>query len=461
MSKDSPDLIERMILPAKGHSPLVLRSNHLLRRAITSKLSKDIAIFEKGKIGITYSSISGRSDIVGRRDNYKLYRKIYEQVGVVANAIKNTSDFAIQAGYEIECSDKAKKVVMDFIRKFNFDLFLVNIMTQMQIYGNAYLELTWDGTIEKMKFLPVESIFITRNDEGDITGYVQISPTTKKEINFKLDEIAHFPWNVVGTSYYGISDIKPNLGTIRRLLNWHEDLGEILHNYAAPILHHKVGTNELPADQSTLDDYKGELEQREVGEDIITTSAFEIVPISSQQKMMQPDGMVKNLENQLIAGLRVPEIFVRGGETSNKATADIEMQAFERKVKALQEAVSRIVEDKILNPLSGEEVKLTWNSINVEGELNRTQRLNTLVMTGIPISVALRMVGWGSWVNDIKTEVSNEPAQQDKDKQDKDNTESKIRTLIAGGIDRKTAEERVNKGLDQYKDEYLSRKLLK
>jgi hypothetical protein len=125
--------------------------------------------------------------------------------------------------------------------------------------------------------------------------------------------------------------------------------------------------------------------------------------------MVQPDGMIKLLENQLIAGLRVPDLFIRGGESSNKATADVMLQAFDRKVKAIRNAVSAMVEEYIFKKIAPtSDVTISWNELSVESEHTKAEQLTWLVQAGTPLKVALDMCGWGSWVNDVEEEQKKE-----------------------------------------------------
>ena len=373
-------------------------------RNYTSDLQEKLILHEKGQL-LTQPEqqvLTLYGDIIPHGNiNWKLYQDIYERVPIVANAVNNTANFALQAGFELDASKHSKDKILSFFDKHNFELIMLNIFKQMQIYGNSYLE------VKGMKLLPPHTMYVEvekggRND-GVLKGYKQIvNIAAHKVIPFRKDEIVHFKWNDTTNPFYGMSDLRPILGTLTRYMNWSDDLGHILHRFAQPFLWHSLGTEETPATRAQIDDYISSLQNRPVGEDWVTTSAVEIEAVGTRQKMMQVDGLVKSVENQLIGGLQIPALFMRGGESTNKATADVELQVFDRKVKALQTVVAMQIEDYLLPKIADGKVKIVWNEFSAEGELTRAQRLQLLTASGVRIDIALQMVGLGTWTDDVK-----------------------------------------------------------
>jgi len=388
-----------------------------------SEFSKKLGIYEsKGKVsGISSFSFTDNENekTIRHPDSaWSLYKDVYERVPVAKNSIDHTADFGVQSGYQLEGPESSKKKIEDFIDKFNFDLIIIDILKQMQIYGNSYLELgKKGGKITSLKLLPPEQMHVVvvsgdKND-GELKGYKQVIKGGAESIDFSMDEIAHFKWNTATSPFYGVSDLKASIATITRLLNFQEDIGEIIHRYGNPIIHWLLGTEETPANADQVAAFKAMLDDRDTGEDVITSFGVAHNVISANLKITQPDGMLKHLENQLIAGLRVPEIFIRGGETSNKATADVEMQAFDRRVKSLRNAFARIAEDKIFKQIAPtSEVKIAWNEMSVETEATKADMLHKLVQATIPPKLALDMVGWGAWINEFEKEMKENPPLQ-------------------------------------------------
>jgi len=358
--------------------------------------------------------------------NWKLYKDIYEKVGIIKNCIDNTADFALQSSYELEGPESGRKKIEKFKKTVNFDLILHNILKQMQIYGNCFMEISRETVFDEdkwsLKILPPEQMRVVvykgEGRDGQIKGFRQIPLMGNKPIEFTTDEVVHFKWNTATSMFYGVSDLKAVCGTLTSFLNFQEDIGEIIHRYAAPIIHWLLGTEETPATAAEISEFIALLNDRDVGQDMVTSSNVKANPIVNNLRMVQPDGMIKLLENQLIAGLRVPEFFIRGGESSNKATADVMLQAFDRKVKAIRQAVGTMVEDSIFKKIAPtSDVTLSWNELSVESEHTKAEEFMWLVQAGVPIKVALDMCGWGSWINDVEeamkdSSLSTQPPSQ-------------------------------------------------
>jgi hypothetical protein len=100
--------------------------------------------------------------------------------------------------------------------------------------------------------------------------------------------------------------------------------------------------------------------------------------------------------------MQVPEIFIRGGETSNKATADVELQAFDRRVKAIRSIASMYVEDYIFPKVTSGKVKIAWNEPSFETEAKKAEMLANMSKAGMPLEVGMKIAGWAAFLNDLK-----------------------------------------------------------
>ena len=386
--------------------------------------------------GATYTFRDGAGEftVPHTDNNFKLYLDVYTKVPTAKNAVDNLTNFAIQSGYELEGTGKDK--AMEFIDKFNFNGVMLNILRQMAIYGNAYLEIEKTmNEITNIKLLPPEQMFVVvkkGGDDGDIVGYKQMTSPHSDPIVFKAEQIAHFKWNEIGPAFYGISDLKAVLGTLEKMLNLRENIGEIMDKYAHPILHHKLGTPESPAQEADIDAYIAMLEDREAGQDLVTSASVDIKSVSADMRMIQVDGMVNHMENQIIAGLGVPEIFVRGGKTSNKATAFVELQSFDRRVKAIRAALAEVVEDKILSVFG--DIKIQWREMSIQDESTKATMVKELYQAGVSPETAFQIVGWGNWLDELQLVVppSNKLEKSDRLQEPReDDYESQVEYLEA------------------------------
>jgi len=364
--------------------------------------------FEKGSI--THSIYSPQekdgSKLVPHPDtNYSLYQDIYQRVPVAKIAVDHTANFAIQSGYELEGPAYAVEKIEKWIEKVNFNHTIKDAMIQMQIYGNAYLDIS---QTDMPKFLPVNTVSVSvsteENSDGEVEGYVQ-KVNSREPIPFEKDELVHFKWNNesgLDGGFYGISDMKAATTTLRRLLNFQEDMGEAIHRFASPLIHWIIGTEESPGTESQVSAFKSSLADREHGGDLITSFGVDSKAIATDLRMIQPDGILEHFENQLIAAFQVPEIFIRGGKTANKATADVELQAFDRRVKAIRNVVTMYIEDFIFPKITGTSVRIIWNEPNFQTETSKAEMVERMTKAGIPLEVSFKIVGWGGYLNDLE-----------------------------------------------------------
>jgi len=380
---------------------IVGKTNKLIGESFSNRILED----SKGKVTSYSPETNFSGDIFSKNDSkvmphpdsqYKLYIEIYQKVPVAKNAVDNTANFAVHPGFQVEGSDNG------LIEKFSLDLIMINIMKQMQIWGNAYLEIGRAGDeITELKLLPPEQMFVVAkrgaSKDGEIKGYKQIVKMGE-EIDFNPEEIIHFKWNDVGSMFYGISDYKAITNVLARLLTFQEDIGEIIHRYAQPYVHWKLGTENSPPTQSQISDFIGTLDNRSVGEDLVSSFTVQSEVVAADIRALQPDGMIKHMENQLITGLSLPSVFVRGGESSNKATAQVELQAYDRKVNTLRKVVSSNLEAKLFKG-----ARIVWNEMTIQAEETKSNMVGTLVSQGqVPTKTALQIAGFQSWVDEYE-----------------------------------------------------------
>ena len=403
------------------------KSGHKLQEALGR-------ITPKNSFNYEFKDKEGEYTVPHRDENSKLYLEVYEKIPVAKSSVDSLSNFAIQTGYELDGSGKEK--ALKFIDEFNFNNLMLNVLRQMSIYGNAYLEIERVGSsITSLKPLPPDQMYVVvkkGKDDGELVGYKQIVDRYGEPIEFTPDQIAHFKWNEIGPAFYGISDLTSVLGTIEKMLNLRENIGEIMDKYAHPILHHKLGTPESPAQEADIDAYIAMLEDREAGQDLVTSASVDIKSVSADMRMIQVDGMVNHMENQIIAGLGVPEIFVRGGKTSNKATAFVELQSFDRRVKAIRAALAEVVEDKILSVFG--DIKIQWREMSIQDESTKATMVKELYQAGVSPETAFQIVGWGNWLDELQLVVppSNKLEKSDRLQEPReDDYESQVEYLEA------------------------------
>jgi len=341
----------------------------------------------KGKIGKVRSYSQKFSKDWDEEKKLETFEDIYKTVPLVQAAINYTADLAVGTGYELISEDEgAKKKVDEFLKQQDFTLLMHRVTRHLLVYGNAYLELVRLGEkIVEMKLLHPKTMEVVTSEDntGEVIGYKQITGPAKTDVvPFDVDEIAHFKWNVIGDSLLGTSAIESVAGVLGIKLEMEKDFRLISHRYAAPQVHYKIGTDSEPATDTQIANFESQLEEHNPEMDLIsahTISADVINPLGSR---IGVEEFMKHIENQVIAGLQVPEVALGRGQNITEATAKVQIGIFDRRVKSVQRVLTNQTEALIIRQIS-EGVRIEFGEFEKEDEDIKVNRLLRLKAGGI------------------------------------------------------------------------------
>jgi len=326
-------------------------------------------------------NIYGDKTIVGHNFNFDIYHQCYERIPKVFRAINTRANFAVQGGYKLIGNQKDIDKIKRWERKIHFDNHLIKISKQMILDGNVYLEPLGSGEGLELKFLPVQTMRVRRKETGEHLGFVQII-NEKVASQWNSDELIHIKWNALGTDAYGISEIRPNLSALTDKLDAERVLPEIVKFHADNRIVWRLGTPERPYNQSQIDNWKSELEDRVIAGDVICAgdvNPMVIQPIRGASEVIQ---LITHIENQLNTGLNNPQILIEG--RSDAQASLIQMDAFEREIMTMQDVIGKEIEQKVYTRILGKDdvPKIVWNPMNIETRLRGARTLRQLVGDG-------------------------------------------------------------------------------
>ena len=156
--------------------------------------------------------------------DFKLCEDMTKKIGLVNAIIDKHVDFIMSGGMTIKAEDdRAKKIIDDFMTDFQFDGVIRNFLKETYIKGTGFLELSYgkEGkagvkSIENMKVLNSNYMYINRDDKGEILGYRQYIGMMKEfgknpnEVtDFAPEEIACLTNNKIGDCAYGTGMVFP------------------------------------------------------------------------------------------------------------------------------------------------------------------------------------------------------------------------------------------------------------
>ncbi|MGP3667617.1 MAG: hypothetical protein ACKD6N_03505 [Candidatus Bathyarchaeota archaeon] len=330
---------------------------------------------------------------------YKTHPLVKSSVDSLAGMVAGPGFYTTVDNGEDSRQTRAKEIVDEFNAKVNMDELLLEIVKDMLITGNSFLEKIFNenGRLTRVKRLPTAKMKIVRDRFGEIQGYVE--EATGARVEFNPEEIVHFKWNDVEMSGYGVGIVEP----VARFLDFDiknmENMVEVVYKTAYPI---PVFTFKNKAD---VDYFMEVLKKRKPGDPILATGEIEtnVIQVDSRVRFGE---LLEAVERKIFEGMRGPLLSYLRNAT--EASAKVMLECVDRDVKALQRYIKRKVEGEIWKPLlkacdlNDVHVKLNWgyprsgiedlkisDLVNLAkadvGILSRLQVIKMLQMMGIPV----------------------------------------------------------------------------
>lgn len=295
----------------------------------------------------------------------------------VALAVDTLTYAVVGPGFYVTSkSYEAKRKVEEFIESMNLKALLYEVVREMILTGNSFLEYVYDGgELVSLRRLPLRWFCGTPRVEVDVETLepvrynlvVQIGSYVEHR-SVPAENLIHFRWNRIDASSpwgYGIAyqliatqrdwrgRIVPSVfdseATLRRDLILYMDK-------AIPrrIIRFDVGDDVLESE------IKPEFEQilREPAADVITNRKIDVEELKAPERIRFE--YYQYFENIFTAALRSPviKLFTTPGFT--EASAREATGINEHQVRAIREYVEHVVETKIFSKLTPERVELHW-----------------------------------------------------------------------------------------------------
>lgn len=341
--------------------------------------------------------------------NFSLYEQAYLQVPIIHGAINKTVDFTLGPGFYIDSDNEAaRKKIEQFMEEQDFDTFLRIITRNMLIYGCAFVEivaptkkeLIKDDTtnltkevetkknkgISQLVILDPKYIFVKRDKHGKIEGYTQYRGKNNKAIDLSIDEIAYFPYNQIGEDVYGTSMLRPLFGgkkvsLLTQFLETEEAMKTIVKRRANTPIQVQVGTDEFPATSTDVQTVADQMVDITAQNEFVTSHTVNFNVLGYRGRILDIRPYLEHYENNIIYGLEVPAVLL-GRANVPEGLANVQMTAYERRIKSLQSFIEKVLESQILRRIvPNDTIEFEWGQPTAEMEDIESMRFMNILKT--------------------------------------------------------------------------------
>lgn len=323
--------------------------------------------------------------------DFKALLDLYMKYGFVTGVIDKHVDFIVGSGFYVESEDKrAEKIVTDFNRDVNFDNILRAWIKTALLTGNGFIEIgNAKGEVPTdMKVLNPCYIYVQRDETGEVLGYSQIIEANKPAVLLDKENIVHLKLNCIADMAYGCGVLLPGLVYVNNLMGLQKEMHTLVKRKAGSPYVFKVGKPEagiIPS-QAELDAIGQRLENLSNKTEWVVDGSIDVSVVDFGKIGDKFADIIRHDEDQLFFTFQVPEVLMGRGSVP-EGLANVQMQAWERRVQALQSEIEKVIETQLIqrllaaNNLGGVHVEFQWGERSDEDrreELTRIQQLLSL-----------------------------------------------------------------------------------
>jgi hypothetical protein len=327
------------------------------------------------------------------------YRIIYDQGGIVTEAINSYPMFATANGWRLEGNSESEtQMVEDWLAATNFEAILWNGIVDALVFGDAFQEIVKNKDQTPASLVPrMASKFEIHNDEfGKLTGYAQKLTVKGKEkaTLLKPDQILHLQfWRAAG-SMYGHGLIHRAYDEILRDTQTAESSTTAIKRHGSAKYHVKVGLEGETIGEDTLKAVDKEFQELTSKNEFVTPHDFEILNIDKNG--LPEVGTYNDITiMRLSAALGVPEEILGLRRGSTDATATKRIETFYKKITAMQTHLARCYNTNIIDKLTSQPgaVKIVFNDVDPTEELADAKYI-AMIMKASPEPFAVLPKEW-------------------------------------------------------------------
>lgn len=307
------------------------------------------------------------------------YRIIYDQGGIVTEAINSYPMFATANGWRLEGKNESEKMMVeDWLFDSNFESVLWDGIVDALVFGDAFQEIVIGRDRKPAYLMPrmASNFEILHDEQSKIAGYTQKVKINgiEKAAPLKPDQILHLQFWRAADSMYGHSLIHRAYDEILRDVKVAEASTEAIKRHGYKRYHIKVGLEGETISDDTLKAVDKEFQELDSKNEFVTPHDLEIINID--EGGMEKIGTYNDITiMRLSSAMGVPEEILGLRRGSTDATATKRIETFYKKVTAMQRQIAGCYNTNVIDRLTTKPraVKLVFNDVDPKGELEKAK----------------------------------------------------------------------------------------
>lgn len=324
------------------------------------------------------------------KEQLEKYYVIYDQGGIVSEAINAYAYYALANGWRLEGEDdKLKEKVQEWLDYIDFDGVVWQGIVEALITGDALQENAVNASTDFVGIIPRRSSTFTikYDDFGTVTGYEQrvIVNGVETKIPLKPEQITHLQLFPKAGSVYGHSLIHQAFDDIMRDTKVAESTAVAIERHGFRKYQVKVGLSGENIGQDVFERIDEDFQELESKNDFVTNRDVDVLGLD--QGTMEGVNTYSDWSlSRVCAALGIPEeiLGIRRGTTD--ATAVSRLANFYKKIGAIQKKVARCYNQNVFDRITGQPgaVKMEFNDVSPEDEKDKASWIAT-IMQATPI----------------------------------------------------------------------------
>jgi len=322
--------------------------------------------------------------------DYKEVEGVSIKFGLASAVINKYLDFILGTEIFFDAEDEKIENKLEEIKKeIKLQNHLRNFVQEGLTKGPGFLEVTGLGEKDKesaIKNINSNTMFVVKDKQGNIIRYNQYIGTDINQfkfadvISFKPEEIIQFNINKASCSSYGYGIIYPALITINDFLLAQKSIHKLTKRKANVPIHAKLGNAEKDdyPTQEDIDAFGEKLQFMNETTEWSTGPNVEFKVIDFGNIGEKFTELLDNDYKLLSYSFQVPEVLLGAGNVP-EGLAKVQMDAFERRIRALQQELGQVLKDKLFKPLLNkagyeDEFEIIWGQPS-EDDINKKVQL--------------------------------------------------------------------------------------